>query len=109
MLTFSPACCHAFVIAASLKVFLQVHAGVEVSHLVGIAIEHERFALGELADPPLTRLAPTLMRRAANSQELTGCWSTKRSLTIDLMLLKPYFHGTTSRSGAPFWLGRTSP
>jgi hypothetical protein len=27
--------------------------------------------------------------------------------TIDLMLLKPYFHGTTRRSGAPFWFGST--
>jgi hypothetical protein len=25
-------------------------------------------------------------------------------LTIDLMLLKPYFHGTTRRTGAPSWL-----
>jgi hypothetical protein len=24
---------------------------------------------------------------------------------MDLPLLKPYFHGTTSRTGAPFWLG----
>jgi hypothetical protein len=23
--------------------------------------------------------------------------------------LKPYFQGTTSRTGAPFWLGSTSP
>jgi hypothetical protein len=29
--------------------------------------------------------------------------------TIDLMPLKPYFHGTTSRIGAPFWLGKVSP
>ena len=33
----------------------------------------------------------------------------KRILTIDLMPLKPYFHGTTSRSGAPFWFGSTLP
>ena len=26
-----------------------------------------------------------------------------------LPLLKPYFHGTTMRTGAPFWLGNTSP
>jgi hypothetical protein len=25
--------------------------------------------------------------------------------TIDLIDLKPYFHGTTSRIGAPFWFG----
>ena len=28
---------------------------------------------------------------------------------MDLMPLKPYFHGTTSLTGAPFWLGRVSP
>jgi hypothetical protein len=33
---------------------------------------------------------------------LSGCFSVKRILTIDLMLLKPYFHGTTRRIGAPF-------
>ena len=33
---------------------------------------------------------------------LSGCFSTNRIFTIDLMPLKPYFHGTTSRSGAPF-------
>ena len=32
-----------------------------------------------------------------------------RILTIDLMLLKPYLHGTTSLSGAPFWLGSSAP
>src|SRR5438093_2895012 len=42
-------------------------------------------------------------------QVLRGCFSTNRILTIDLTLLKPYFHGTTSRSGLPFWLGSTSP
>jgi hypothetical protein len=33
----------------------------------------------------------------------------KQIFTSDLPLLKPYFHGATSRSGAPFWLGSTSP
>ena len=33
---------------------------------------------------------------------VVGGRSTKRSFTIDLMLLNPYFHGTTSRIGAPF-------
>ncbi len=28
---------------------------------------------------------------------------------MDLMLLKPYFHGTASLSGAPFWLGNGLP
>ena len=38
-----------------------------------------------------------------------GSSATKVIRTIDLMLLKPYFHGTTSRIGAPFWLGRSCP
>ena len=40
-------------------------------------------------------------------QVVAGCSATRRMRTIDLMLLKPYFHGTTRRSGAPFWLGRS--
>ena len=28
---------------------------------------------------------------------------------MDLPLLKPYFQGTTARTGAPFWFGKTSP
>ena len=43
------------------------------------------------------------------SQVETGCSSTSAIFTIDLMPLKPYFHGTTSRTGAPFWLGRVAP
>ena len=38
-----------------------------------------------------------------------GCFSTSLIFTSDLMLLKPYFHGTTRRTGAPSWLGRVSP
>jgi hypothetical protein len=38
-----------------------------------------------------------------------GTCSTSEMRTIDLMPLKPYFHGTTSRSGAPFWFGSTFP
>jgi hypothetical protein len=29
--------------------------------------------------------------------------------TTDLMPLKPYFHGTMSLIGAPFWFGSTAP
>jgi len=42
-------------------------------------------------------------------QVVDGCFSVKRILTMDLMPLKPYFHGTTRRRGAPFWLGSVSP
>ena len=46
---------------------------------------------------------------ASRVHVVAGCVSVSRSLTTDLMLLKPYFHGTTSRSGAPSWFGSTSP
>ena len=46
---------------------------------------------------------------AARFQLVTGMRSVKSMRTIALMLLNPYFHGTTSRSGAPFWFGRTRP
>ena len=42
-------------------------------------------------------------------QLVSGSRSMKRIRTMDLMLLKPYFHGTISRRGAPFWFGRTCP
>ena len=38
-----------------------------------------------------------------------GMVSTSEIRTIDLIDLKPYFHGTTSRIGAPFWFGIGSP
>jgi len=38
-----------------------------------------------------------------------GCSSWKVIDTIDFTPLKPYFHGTTSRSGAPFCPGSTRP
>ena len=38
-----------------------------------------------------------------------GSSATKEMRTIDLIDLKPYFHGTTSRIGAPFWFGSVSP
>src|SRR5205807_4773520 len=41
-----------------LVVLPEVHAGVEVPHLVGVAVERERGTAPELADPPLGRLAP---------------------------------------------------
>ena len=42
-------------------------------------------------------------------QDVGGCCSTRRMRTIDLMLLNPYFHGTTSRIGAPFWFSSVLP
>jgi hypothetical protein len=42
-------------------------------------------------------------------QAVGGSLALKRMRTMDLMLLKPYFQGTTRRRGAPFWLGKVSP
>src|SRR5690349_11543857 len=39
-------------------VFLQVHSGIEGRHLVRVAVEGQRLATPELADPPLGGLAP---------------------------------------------------
>ena len=51
-----------------------------------------------------------VLAAAPPGSSVVGGWrSVKRISTIDLMPLKPYFHGTTSRSGAPFWLGSTLP
>src|SRR4030095_4677643 len=41
-------------------VFLQIHPGVERRDLI-VAVEHQRLALEELANPPLARLRPTRM------------------------------------------------
>ncbi|MOA21783.1 hypothetical protein D3C78_1422920 [compost metagenome] len=42
-------------------------------------------------------------------QVVFGCSLTKLIRTMDFTLLKPYFHGTTNRSGAPFWFGNSRP
>ena len=42
-------------------------------------------------------------------QAVLGCLSTRRMRTTDLMLLKPYFQGTTRRIGAPFWFSSVLP
>src|SRR5262245_17309879 len=43
------------------------------------------------------------------SQNVRGRVASNRKRTIDLMDLKPYFHGTASRSGAPFCFGSGLP
>ena len=111
-----------------LKIRRQVHAGVKARHLIAVAVERKRRpALCEqavaIANPPFGLLAPArvidfrvyvgieaiLAWRSSIFQDVTGCLSTRLIRTIDLMLLKPYFHGTTSLSGAPFWFGSVSP
>src|SRR2546423_13166847 len=42
-------------------------------------------------------------------QVVGGCSATKLIFTMDLMLLKPYFQGTTNRIGAPSCGGRVCP
>jgi hypothetical protein len=42
-------------------------------------------------------------------QAVRGWSRVKRMRTIDLADLKPYFQGTTMRTGAPFWFGSTWP
>jgi len=107
---------------AALEGLAQVHAGVEAGHLLGVAVERQRRAASDLADPSLRRLAPARMvdRRVhvrveavlagAPRFHVVGGWaSTRLMCTIDLMPLNPYFHGTTRRSGAPFWFGSAFP
>jgi hypothetical protein len=99
-----------------LKVFLEIHAAVETGDLVSIAVEHERgLALVEerSADAALGLLAPAWMVDigvyvgiktvlGAMSFQAVGGWSAVKCIfTIDLADLKPYFHGTTMRTGAP--------
>ena len=38
-----------------------------------------------------------------------GSVSVRRIRTMDLALLNPYFQGITTRTGAPFWFGKTWP
>ncbi|MNW04753.1 hypothetical protein D3C71_2008890 [compost metagenome] len=42
-------------------------------------------------------------------QAVPGSFSVRRMVTMLLALLKPYFQGTTRRSGAPFCLGSSFP
>jgi len=42
---------------------------------------------------------------AITFQVFCGWRAVNSIFTINLIPLKPYFHGVTSRSGAPFWLG----
>ena len=107
-------------------VLAQVHARVERGHLVGVAIEGQRRLLrrqtgrprcaapapGSSAGGPRSgsRWRRTRTRAARRcSRTWAAAVSVKRISTIDLMPLKPYFQGTTSRSGAPFWFGRDWP
>jgi hypothetical protein len=46
---------------------------------------------------------------AACIQVVTGACSTSRMCVMAFGLLKPYFHGTASRSGAPFCGGSALP
>ena len=120
---FHPPAAHDALQRHRLVVLPQIHARVELGHLVGVAVEGQRFPFEELAQaavpmpgssaddrPPDSRSNRIRIRCAFEIFHVVGgCFSTNRIFTMDLMLLKPYFHGTTRRSGAPFWLGSTSP
>ena len=104
-------------------ILAEIHAGVQRRHLIAVAVEHHRRPRQQIRQAPLPRLAPARMIDLAGSRSsrtrtpcgfavchaVRGCLSTKRIRTIDLMLLKPYFHGTTRRSGAPFWFVSVLP
>ena len=94
---------------------LQIHPGVQRCHLIAVAVEHERLAPAQVADAPLVCLTPSRMADlgvhvgieavlagAALFQDVLGSSEVSRMRTMDLPLLKPYFQGTTTRSGAPF-------
>ena len=51
----------------------------------------------------------TVFRRPAVCHVVSGCLRTNEIFTIDFAPLNPYFHGTTSRTGVPFWFGNVSP
>ena len=97
------------------------------AHLGFVAVEHQRRALLReqvaLADAALGGLAPArvvdlrvdvgveavLLGRARSTSWWPAAARRSGSCTMDFALLKPYFHGTTSRTGAPFWLGSAWP
>src|SRR3546814_17943850 len=57
----------------------------------------------------LTLLKKPYSDGCRSCQAVSGIFSTNLISTIDLMPLKPYFHGTTRRSGAPFCCVRGLP
>src|SRR5579885_214229 len=42
-------------------IFVEIHAGVQRSHLIGVAVEHQRRALEQIADAALLLLGPARM------------------------------------------------
>ena len=103
-----------FIVEARSVIFLQAHAGVETGDLIAVAIEHLRGRDLEVAwQADFPGLAPAWivhMRTHVEVEaifmrvrEVPGCGRlifTNLILTIDLMLLNPYFHGITMRTGA---------
>src|SRR4051812_41704880 len=93
-----------------------------MGHLLGVAVEQRRVAPAVFADSSFCCLAPARMRhvgvhvrietvsvRRLDVHVVGGSRSTSVIFTTDLMLLNPYFHGTTKRTGAPFCGGSCSP
>ena len=93
--------------------------------MLAVTVEHQCLLLaGKQAatNASLARLAPTrvidfrihvriktVLARCAMFQLVLGRVDMKRILTMLLIPLNPYFQGTTSRMGAPFWLGMALP
>src|SRR5579862_5681984 len=87
---------------------------VEAGHVFAVAIEQLGRHPLVAAEHALGRLAPARVRHLGihvgqkpyslawmASQKVLGRSSVKLTLTIDLIDLKPYFHGRCRRSGAP--------
>ena len=104
------------------EVAAQIHAAIERRDLVGVAVRTawaaasaRRCAARAPGSSAGDRPRGSRSRRSRTRSALPGSRSSaaaspaSRIFTIDLMLLKPYFHGTTRRSGAPFWLGSVAP
>ena len=97
----------------------EIHSAIKRRHVIAVAVERQRLAAEEFAEAAFAALRPARVSLRVPSrsrtqslllfQVLTGSLSVNDTRTIDLMLLKPYFHGTTRRIGAPFWFGSTSP
>ncbi len=100
------------------KILPQIHVGVQMRDLFFVAVKYEgRLLAGKEsgADDSLALLTPArmidvrvhvgvepvLVRREVIPKRL---WLLRHKLDLanDFAPLKPYFHGTTSRIGAPF-------
>ena len=93
----------------------KIHSGVEAGHLIAVPVEHQGRPVLEKARQPFppgpgssaddrrwdSRWRRTRTRAAsAYAHVVCGILSVNRMRTIDLPLLKPYFHGISPREAA---------